>query len=96
MVQGYRRLSKGKGRHNQVEAEAIVAETVKRLTDKEFVASGRSIGIITLNTEQQKLSAICWTVPRQHHPEIEPFFQSELEEPVVVKNLETVQGMNAI
>ena len=84
--------SKGKGRHNQVEAEAIVAETVKRLTDKEFVASGRSIGIITLNTEQQKLVSDLLDRARQHHPEIEPFFQSELEEPVVVKNLETVQG----
>lgn len=84
--------SKGKGRHNQAEAEAIVAETVKRLTDKEFVASGRSIGIITLNTEQQKLVSDLLDRARQQHPEIEPFFQSELEEPVVVKNLETVQG----
>ncbi len=69
---------------------------MKRLTDKEFVASGRSIGIITLNTEQQKLVSDLLDRARQHHPEIEPFFQSELEEPVVVKNLETVQGMNAI
>lgn len=84
--------SKGKGRHNQAEAEAIVAETVKRLTDKEFVASGRTIGIITLNTEQQKLVSDLLDRARQQHPEIEPFFQSELEEPVVVKNLETVQG----
>ena len=84
--------SKGKGRHNQAEAEAIVAETVKRLTDKNFIESGKSIGIITLNTEQQKLISDLLDRARQHHPEIEPFFQSELEEPVVVKNLETVQG----
>lgn len=84
--------SKGKGRHNQAEAEAIVAETVKRLTDKNFIESVRSIGIITLNTEQQKLISDLLDRARQHHPEIEPFFQSELEEPVVVKNLETVQG----
>ncbi|WP_455812762.1 DUF3320 domain-containing protein [Pseudomonas graminis] len=84
--------SKGKGRHNQAEAEAIVAETVKRLTDKTFIASGKSIGIITLNTEQQKLINDLMDLARQKHPEIEPFFQSELEEPVVVKNLETVQG----
>lgn len=84
--------SKGKGRHNQAEAEAIVAETVKRLTDKMFIASGKSIGIITLNTEQQRLINDLLDRARQQHPEIEPFFQSELEEPVVVKNLETVQG----
>ncbi|EIY0669843.1 DUF3320 domain-containing protein [Salmonella enterica] len=84
--------SKGKGRHNQAEAEAIVAETVKRLTDKAFVASGKSIGIITLNTEQQKLIDDLLDRARQQHPEIELFFQSEREEPVVVKNLETVQG----
>lgn len=84
--------SKGKGRHNQAEAEAIVAETVKRLKDKTFIASGKSIGIITLNTEQQKLINDLIDRARQQHPEIEPFFQSELEEPVVVKNLETVQG----
>lgn len=84
--------SKGKGRHNQAEAEAIVAETVKRLTDKAFVASGKSIGIITLNTEQQKLIDDLLDRARQQHPEIEPFFQAEREEPVVVKNLETVQG----
>lgn len=84
--------SKGKGRHNQAEAEAIVAETVKRLTDKAFVASGKSIGIITLNTEQQKLINDLLDRARQLHPEIEPFFHADLDEPVVVKNLETVQG----
>ena len=84
--------SKGKGRHNQAEAEAIVAETVKRLTDKSFISSGRSIGIITLNTEQQKLISDLLDRARQMHPQIEPFFQPEREEPVVVKNLENVQG----
>lgn len=84
--------SKGKGRHNQAEAEAMVAETVKRLKDKSFTDSGKSIGIITLNTEQQKLINDLLDRARQQHPDIEPYFQSELEEPVVVKNLETVQG----
>lgn len=84
--------AKGKGRHNQVEAQAIVDETVKRLTDPAFIAAGHSIGIITLNTDQQKLVSDLLDRARQLHPQIEPFFQDSQAEPVVVKNLETVQG----
>ena len=84
--------AKGKGRNNQVEAKAIVAETVKRLTDPAFVASGKSIGIITLNSEQQKLISDLLDQARAERPEIEPYFQLDRSEPVVVKNLETVQG----
>ncbi|SDF41710.1 DUF3320 domain-containing protein [Dyella sp. 333MFSha] len=84
--------AKGKGRNNQREAEAIVAETVRRLTDPAFIASGQSIGIITLNSDQQKLVNDLLDAARQVHPDIEPYFQPELAEPVIVKNLETVQG----
>ncbi|BCL74998.1 hypothetical protein JHS3_07340 [Jeongeupia sp. HS-3] len=84
--------SRGKGRNNQAEAEAMVAETVRRLTDPQFVAQGLSIGIITLNSDQQTLVTNLLDLARQKHPEIEPFFQEDLAEPVVVKNLETVQG----
>lgn len=84
--------SRGKGRNNQAEAEAMVAETVRRLTDPQFVAQGLSIGIITLNSDQQTLVTNLLDLARQKYPEIEPFFQEGLAEPVVVKNLETVQG----
>lgn len=84
--------AKGKGRYNQAEAEAIVMETVKRLTDPAFVAAGHSIGIITLNSDQQKLVNDLLDTARKQYPEIEPFFQDTQTEPVVVKNLETVQG----
>ncbi|EJN28098.1 hypothetical protein PMI35_03146 [Pseudomonas sp. GM78] len=84
--------AKGKGRHNQAEAEAIVTETVKRLLDPAFVAAGHSIGIITLNTDQQRLITDLLDRARQQFPQIEPFFQDDIAEPVVVKNLETVQG----
>jgi very-short-patch-repair endonuclease len=84
--------AKGKGRYNQAEAQAIVEETVKRLTDPAFIASGHSIGIITLNSDQQKLISDMLDVARQQYPQIEPFFQDGQTEPVVVKNLETVQG----
>ncbi|MDC9593480.1 DUF3320 domain-containing protein [Xenorhabdus sp. IM139775] len=84
--------TKGKNKRNQKEAEAIVAETVTRLTDPEFIKTGQSIGIITLNSEQQSLISDLLDKARQQYPAIEPYFQDDLHEPVVVKNLETVQG----
>lgn len=84
--------AKGKGRNNPIEAKAIVDEIVRRLTDPAFTASGRSIGVITLNSEQQKLVSDLLDQARTEYPEIEPHFQLERPEPVVVKNLETVQG----
>jgi hypothetical protein len=84
--------AKGKGRYNQAEAEAIVKETVKRLMDPAFIAAGHTIGIITLNSDQQKLINDLLDVARAQHPQIEPFFQETQTEPVVVKNLETMQG----
>lgn len=84
--------SRGTGRHNQVEAKAIVQEVIKRLTDPRFIASKQSIGIITLNAEQQRLVDDLLDEARREHPSIEPFFKDGLAEPVVVKNLETMQG----
>lgn len=89
-VQGV--YAKGKGRVNQAEAEAMVAETVKRLTDPTFIREKKSLAIVTLNAEQQKLVEDLLDKARQGRPEIEPFFAEGTHEPVVVKNLETVQG----
>jgi very-short-patch-repair endonuclease len=84
--------AKGRGRTNQVEAKAIVEETVKRLRDPDFRDSGQTIGIITLNTDQQALIEDLLDAARREHPEIESSFDQSLSEPVFVKNLETVQG----
>ena len=84
--------AKGKGRTNQAEAEAMVAEVVARLTDLDFVASGKTIGIIVLNADQQKLIEDLLDQVRQRQPELERFFGDVTLEPVFVKNLETVQG----
>jgi very-short-patch-repair endonuclease len=90
-VDGIYAQGKG-GRLNQIEAKAIVMEVVKRLKDPEFIASRQSIGIITLNAEQQQLVDDLLDQARRDHREIEPFFENDLAEPVVVKNLETMQG----
>ncbi|MCX8494866.1 MAG: DUF3320 domain-containing protein [Akkermansiaceae bacterium] len=89
-VQGI--YAKGQGQTNQLEAEAIVAETLRRLKDPDFIKSGHTLAIITLNSKQQKLIEDLLDAARRNHPEIEPHFNEELSEPVVVKNLETVQG----
>ncbi|HET9819577.1 MAG TPA: DUF3320 domain-containing protein [Rhodanobacteraceae bacterium] len=80
------------GRRNQVEAKAIVNEVVKRLTDPAFIRSQQTIGIITLNAEQQQLIDDLLDQARRNHPAIETFFKTDLAEPVIVKNLETMQG----
>lgn len=82
----------GGGRRNELEAKAIVAEVVRRLTDPVFVQKVQTIGIITLNAEQQQLVDDLLDQARRDHPEIEAFFKAELAEPVIVKNLETMQG----
>ncbi|QQL43714.1 DUF3320 domain-containing protein [Sulfuriroseicoccus oceanibius] len=84
--------AKGKARTNQDEAKAIVAEVVRLLTDPEFVAADYSLGVITLNADQQRLIEDLLDDARRKQPEIEPFFSPDRTEPVVVKNLETVQG----
>jgi very-short-patch-repair endonuclease len=84
--------AKGKGQTNQAEAEAMVAETVRLLTDPGFIKSRQTLGLITLNSNQQKLVEDLLDAARRKHPEIEPYFKEDQSEPVVVKNLETVQG----
>lgn len=84
--------SKNRARTNQDEAEAIVEEVVRRLRDPEFNRRRWSLGIITLNADQQRLVEDLLDQSRRQHPEIEPHFDRSQAEPVVVKNLETVQG----
>jgi very-short-patch-repair endonuclease len=83
--------SKGKGRNNPIEAKAVVGEIVKRLTDPERCK--QSIGVVTLNTEQQRTIEDLLDDARRKYPQIETYFQStESYDGVFVKNLESVQG----
>jgi very-short-patch-repair endonuclease len=84
--------AKGKTRTNQIEAEAMVKEAVTRLKDPAFGGAGKSLAIVTLNSEQQRLVEDLLDRERQKHPGLEYFFSDQRLEPVVVKNLETVQG----
>lgn len=87
--------ARGTSRTNPIEAQALVDEVVKRLRHPGFVnAEGKplTLGIITLNAEQQTLVEDLLDRERRRHPEIELHFGEDCPEPVVVKNLETVQG----
>ena len=80
---------KGRTRSNRAEAEAIVAEVLRRLADPEM--SKRSIGIVSFSKVQQNLIEDILIEELAKQPELEAkAFQSE--EPLFIKNLENVQG----
>lgn len=85
--------ARGKARHNQGEAKAIVAEIVQRLKSPDPAVRTQSIGVVTFNTEQQTLIEDLLDKARSEDPSLEWAFSEEaVLEPVFVKNLETVQG----
>lgn len=82
--------AKGQSRTNPVEAQAVVAAAVAHLLDP--VRRKLSLGIVTLNAEQQRLIEDLLDAERRKRPDLETFFRADAPEPVFVKNLETVQG----
>lgn len=91
----FRRISgayqMGNGRTNPEEAKAVVAEIVARLTDP--VLSGQTIGVVTMNAEQQRLIRNLIDEERRRLPDLESAFKDASgEETEMVYNLETVQG----
>ena len=82
--------SKGKERNNIKEANAVADYIVERLSDKRKIYT---IGVVTLNSEQQRCIEDCLDDRRRKHPYIEVFFQGTKNyDPIFVKNLESVQG----
>lgn len=82
--------AKGKTRNNIKEANAVADYVVSRLADKR---NKLTIGIVTLNSEQQRCIEDCLDDRRRKNTKLEPFFQgSKKYDPVFVKNLESVQG----
>ena len=79
------------GKHtNQLEAETVVAEVVRRLRDP--VERQRSIGVVTFSLSQQTLIEDLLDRARDETPSIEPYFSDAVAEPLFIKNLENVQG----
>ena len=79
----------GKTRSNRAEAEAIVKEVIRRLSDNAL--SQRSIGIVSFSKVQQNLIEDILTEELAKHPDLERKAY-DAEEPIFIKNLENVQG----
>jgi REase_MTES_1575/AAA domain/Protein of unknown function (DUF3320) len=80
-------------RTNQIEARALTAEVVTMLRGMLTGDRRRSIGIVTFNAEQQSLIENLLDDARRQDPRLETFFSEEdCSEPLLIKNLESVQG----
>ncbi len=83
---------KGGARINKPEAKALVADLVGKLRSSEFRHSKLTVGVVTFNAEQQKLIEDLLDDERRKDPSLESYFAETELEPVLVKNLESIQG----
>lgn len=83
---------RGGSRTNRIEAQALVAHLVARLRSATFRQSGHTVGVVTFNSEQQKLIEDLLDEACRKDPSLDSYFSESLLEPVFVKNLESVQG----
>jgi len=86
-VDGY--YDRGKTRQNRAEAEAIIQEIMRRLSDP--VLCKRSIGVVTFSSVQQTLIADMLDEEFSKKPELDEI-ANNADEPIFIKNLENVQG----
>ena len=86
--------ARGQGRVNHDEARAIARMVKQRLETWLAVPeeNRHTLGVITFNAEQQSLVLDLLDEIRRENSELEWFFADEREEPVIVKNLESIQG----
>lgn len=86
---------RGKSRTNREEARAIVADIRTRLESwlRLPEAERPTLGVITFNVQQQALILDFLDDARRENPALEWFFsEDDRVEPVIVKNLENIQG----
>ena len=87
-------FARGKGRTNRVEADAIVALAVDRMKAGLVLPESerKTFGVITFNVQQQGLILDLLDDARRKDPTLDWFFEDDREEPMIVKNLENIQG----
>ena len=76
-------------RQNRAEAEAVVAEIVRRINDEKL--RQESIGVVTFSLVQQILIDDLLNEEFRKNPDLETLAES-MYEPILIKNLENVQG----
>jgi len=82
-------FDRGKSRQNRIEAEAVIAELIRRYRDPEL--KKYSVGIVTFNISQQTLIDDLFNEACKSDDGLEAWAY-EAEEPLFIKNLENVQG----
>ena len=80
---------RGKTKQNRAEAQAVVAEIVRRLKKPELAK--QSIGVVTFSSVQQLLIEDLLEAEFRKNPKLEEAALG-MYEPIFVKNLENVQG----
>ena len=85
---------RGKSRTNIEEARAIVADIRARLDNWLVLPESErpTLGVITFNAQQQALILDLLDDARRENPDFEWFFSEDRIEPLIVKNLENIQG----
>ena len=86
-VEGY--YDKSSTRTNKAEAQAVVAEICRRLADPQL--RRMSIGVVTFSLPQQNLVDDLLMDAFREDPQLETW-ANEMYEPILIKNLENVQG----
>lgn len=86
-VEGY--YDKGSTKTNKAEAQAVVEEIKRRLADPEL--RKLSIGVVTFSQVQQNLIDDLLMDAYREEPQLEQW-ANEMYEPILIKNLENVQG----
>jgi very-short-patch-repair endonuclease len=82
---------RGGTRQNRIEAEAVAAEVIARLRDP--VQRARSLGVVTFSRAQQELIEDLLDAARADDEQLDGWFEAGPGgEPVLVKNLEAIQG----
>jgi len=79
---------RGKSRRNIVEAQKVVDLVFEHLAQ----FPKRSLGIVACSQAQQYCIEDELEKRREAYPEFEPFFLESVDEPIFIKNIETVQG----
>jgi very-short-patch-repair endonuclease len=85
---------RGNSRTNSDEARAIVSDIRARLTHWISLPEPKrpTLGVITFNIQQQTLIQDLLDEVRRGNPAFEWFFSEDRIEPLIVKNLENIQG----